>query len=173
MRELGKPGFWSNVAYGMALGLSAYGQALQQSAASAQSYQYVPPVPQVYAPTFSTVAPPGPTYSTTYENRIGNTTFSNTLSGTGTTTSMTTQHLGASGGMDLLNAYSSDGSWLMGSIQNIGTAQFWNLQTPAGSWMGSSQSVAGFMFHNFSGPQGQSLAATSIRIGDFSFTQLQ
>jgi len=75
--------------------------------------------------------------------------------------------------MDLLNAYSSNGSWLTGSIQNIGTAHFGNFQTPAGSWMGSSQSVGGFVFHNFTGPQGQSLSGTSIRIGDFVFTQLR
>ena len=168
MRELRKPGFWSKLAYGMAVGLAAYGQALQQQSA-ARSYQYVPPAPQVYAPAYSTVGP-GTNYSTTYQNRVGNITFSNTYSSTGTTTSMTTQHLG---GMDFVNAQSSNGSWLMGSIQNIGTTHFGNFQTPAGSWMGSSQSVGGFMFHNFTGPQGQNLSGTSIRIGDFVFTQLQ
>ncbi|MFI5174815.1 MAG: hypothetical protein ACHQKY_08165, partial [Terriglobia bacterium] len=85
------PGFWTKVGYGLAIGLSAYGQAVlqQQAAQSASVYNATPPPPVTYgqnsysANTY--VSGPGLTTSTTTSTRIGNTTYSNTYTSTGET----------------------------------------------------------------------------------------
>lgn len=194
LRPPKKEGFWTQFARGLAIGLAAYGQALQaqQAAAAQSSYGYGSSVYQGYqtygrnsnvpARTYSqtTVSPSsslsfsntttssGESYSTTTQ-RLGSFTFSNTFGSEGYSASSTTQRLGR---FDFTNGFSSNGPF-SGSTQRIGNFDFSTITTPAGTWSGSSQQIGNFTFHNFSGPQGQMLTGTSQRIGNFIFTNIR
>jgi hypothetical protein len=185
MRELKKPrqdGFWASFARGMATGLAAYGNAMQQAAAyRTQQTQGYAAVPRSYIPysyTSTTMAAPAINTTTTTDSlgssyitnsqQMGNFTFSNTTGSNGYTANSTTTRLGT---FDFINGSSSVGNF-SGSSNRLGNFDFMNLTTPAGTWNGTSTQVGNFTFHNFVGPSGQTMSGTTTRIGDFIFTNI-
>lgn len=175
----GKPGFWTKFGRGMALGLAAYGQALQAQAAN-QSSSYSQTNSYSQTPTYqtntqqignfgysSTTGSNGSTYSTTTQ-RIGNFEYSNTTGSNGYYSSTTRQHIG---NFDYVNGYSSNGS-ISGSGQQIGNFNYSNYSTPSGNWSGTSQQIGNFTYHTITAPDGSLHTGTTQRIGDFLYTSV-
>jgi hypothetical protein len=177
-----KPGFWARFAQGMALGLAAYGQALQaQAAAQQQGSTYQNTYSAYSLPSYnSTTIDTTPTFGwttttdtlgnsyTTMTQRIGNFTYSHTRGSGGYTSSATTQSIGQ---FDYTNGMSNAGAFY-GVRQHIGDFSYLNLSTPTTTWTGTSQRIGNFTFHNFTSSTGQTLSGTSQRIGDFIFTTI-
>lgn len=176
MRELGRPSFWRKLAVGLALGLSAYGQALQaQAAQAATPPPLVLPLPPLPPPMLLPVSPPPPVgwqpvVTTTTVNRIGGMTIANSYGGPGGQSTLYAQRVGS---LDLLSGTSPSGGWLQGYVQHVGQMDFVNLQAPGGSWSGTSQTIGNFTFHRFNSVGGATVTGFSQRVGDFIFTTLR
>jgi len=189
LRPPKKEGFWTQLARGFAMGMAAYGQALQAQQAAAQAsygytgwnaYQVNPPYRTGYTHTTTSISPPssltfsntytssGQLYSTTTQ-RLGAFTYSNTFGTGGYHASSTTQTLGP---FDYTSGFSSYGPFSAFS-QRIGNFDYSTFTTPAGMWSGTSQRIGNFTYHNFIGPSGQMLSGTSQRIGDFIYTSIR
>ena len=174
-----RPGFWSQFARGMAIGLSAYGQALreQEAAQTQHSDSSYYPSPLLHGSTTTqqlgqfgystTTDPSGDSYSTTSQ-RIGQFTYSNTIGSNGYSANSTTQHIGDFG---YTNGTSTNGSF-SGNSQTIGAFTFQNLESQGVSISGTSQQIGNFTYHNFTTSTGQTITGTTQRIGDFIYTDL-
>jgi hypothetical protein len=186
LQELKPPkgnGFWTKFARSAAIGLAAYGNSLQRAAAyqaqQSQAYRtaqpsYTPPSYNASTATQSGFAMTHTTDSagnsyTTNSQRIGNFVFSNTAGTNGYNANSTTQRLGT---FDYINGNSTNGSF-SGTSQRIGNFDFTNLTTRSGTWNGTSNQIGNITFHNFTGPNGQVVTGSSIKIGNFIFTNMQ
>ena len=183
LHELKRPresGFWANFARGMAAGLAASGNAMQQAQAyqARQAQVYAPGPVYPYTSISSTIGSPSFTTTTTTDSfgnsyrtnsqQLGNFTFSNTTGSNGYTANSTTQQLGP---FEFMHGNSNYGAF-SGTGQRIGNFDFTHLTTPAGTWNGTSNQIGNITFHNFTGPNGQSVNGTSTQIGNFIFTNL-
>lgn len=177
----GKPGFWTKFGRGMAIGLAAYGQALQAQAAN-QSSSYSQPSTAYQTNNSSTsyqtntqqignfgysytTGSDGSSYNTTTQ-RIGNFEYSNTNGSNGYYASTTRQKIG---NFDYVNGYSSNGS-ISGNGQQIGNFNYSHYSTPTGNWNGTSQQIGNFTYHTITAPDGTVHTGTTQRIGDFLYT---
>jgi len=168
--------FWSNMARGFALGLAAYGQALQSQAATTnQAATYTPPDASYNTTTqqiggfgySNTISSDGSYYNTTTQT-IGNFDYSTTTGSNGYFGSTTKQQIGNFG---YVNGFSSNGA-ISGTQQRIGNFDYSTYTTPQGQWNGTSQQIGNFTYHNFTGPDGSVLTGTSQQIGDFVYTSI-
>jgi hypothetical protein len=200
LRPPKKEGFWTQFARGLAVGMAAYGQALQeqqaqQQAAAQNSYGYAgTSAYQGYQPyrRSPSISPPisydQTTTSISPSSSLG---FSNTYTSTGQSYTTTTQRLGSFmysnttgsngyyassttqrlGAFDYTSGFSSNGAF-SGTSQRLGNFDYSNYTMPSGMWNGTSQQLGNFTFHNFNGPNGQMLSGTSQRIGNFIYTNI-
>jgi len=172
-----KRGFWSNMARGFAVGLAAYGQALQaQAAAASESQTYTPPATsynttnqQIGNFGYSTTTGANGSYYNTTTQSIGNFDYSTTTGSNGYFASTTRQQIGNFG---YINGFSSGGS-ISGTQQRIGNFDYSNYTTREGQWNGTSQQIGNFTYHTFTAPDGSIHNGTSQRIGDFVYTSIQ
>lgn len=172
-----RPGFWSNFGRGLAAGLVAYGQAMQQAQANSASRTstYSGAVPSYSSNTqsvgnfgyTSTVGTDGTYYNTTTQ-RIGNFEYSNTTGSNGYSASATNQRIG---NFSYLSGSSSNGS-ISGTSQQIGNFNYMNYTTPQGQWNGTSQQIGNFTYHTITGPDGSVHSGMTQRIGDFLYTTI-
>jgi hypothetical protein len=172
-----KTGFWSNMARDFAVGLAAYGQALQaQAAAASEAGTYAPPATSYTSAgqqigSFSytnTTGSNGTSYDTSTQ-RIGNFDYSTTTGSNGYFASTTRQQIGNFG---YINGFSSNGS-ISGTQQRLGNFDYSSYTTPEGQWNGSSQQIGSFTYHTFTAPDGSVHTGTSQKIGDFVYTSVQ
>ena len=187
MHELRRQdGFWASFGRGVLIGLSGVGAGIQQAAAyqAAQRAQLTGgdssngASPTVAAYNSSTTEQSGFGSTSANDSRgnsyvtssqqIGNLTFSNTYGSNGYTANSTTQRLGM---FDYINGSSNNGSFV-GSNQRVGNFDYTHLATPTRSWNGTSTHSGDFTFHNFMGPNGQTVSGSSVRVGDFIFTNI-
>jgi hypothetical protein len=195
-----KEGFWTRFARGFAVGMAAYGQALQAQQAQQQtalngSHGYAGAGAYQGSQSHrraSSVSPPTVyEQNTTSVSPSSSLSFSNTYASTGESYSTTTQRLGSFtyshtsgsngyqassttqtlGAFDYTSGFSSNGAF-SGNSQRIGNFEYSNLTTPSGMWNGTSQRIGNFTYHNFAGPNGQTLNGTSQRIGNFIYTNI-
>lgn len=172
-----KSGFWPNMARGFAMGLAAYGQALQaQAAAASESQTYDQPTASYNSTTqqignfgYSATTGSNGSYYNTTTQFIGNFDYSTTSGSNGYFASTTRQQIGNFG---YINGYSSNGS-ISGTQQRIGNFDYSNYTTPEGRWNATSQQIGDFTYHTFTAPDGSVHTGTSQRIGDFVYTSVQ
>jgi hypothetical protein len=137
MRQLNQPnqsGFWASFARGLAAGMAASGNAMQQAAAyrarQAQAYAMVPEPSVPYSYNSTTMGMSGLTTTTTTDSlgnsyitnsqRLGNFIFSTTTGSNSYTANSTTQRLGT---FDFINGNSGFGSFT-GTSNRIGNFDF-------------------------------------------------
>lgn len=172
-----KNGFWSNMAHGFAVGLAAYGQALQsQAAAARQTDTYARPdtsynttTQQIGGFGYSNTNTSDGSYYNTTTQRIGNFDYSNTTGSNGYYASTTRQKIGNFG---YVSGFSSNGS-ISGTQQRIGNFDYSTYVTPEGQWNETSQQIGNFTYHTFTAPDGSMHTGTSQQIGDFVYTSIR
>jgi hypothetical protein len=172
-----KPGFWSNFGRGLALGLAAYGQALQAQAAAQNGYATQPaPESDSYSGSSQQVGgfgytntrtSSGTSYNTTTQ-RIGAFTYSNTTGSDGSYANTTRQQIG---NFDYLNGSTNAGA-VSGTSQRIGSFNYSNVMTPSGQLNATSQQIGNFTYHTITDSNGHVHTGTSQRIGDFIYTNI-
>jgi hypothetical protein len=110
----------------------------------------------------------GNAYTTT-SSQLGRFRMSNTTGTNGYWANSATQTIGP---FDYTQGYSTRGNF-SGTRQRIGNFDYSRLTTPSGTWSGTSNQIGNITFHNYTGPNGQPVTGTSMKIGDFIFTNVQ
>jgi len=171
-----KSHFWANLGKGLAVGLAAYGQAIQARAAANQQRTYSSPggiystnTQPIGGTSYSNSAVSNGTNYSTTTLTIGDTDYSTTTGSNGYYASTTNQHIGNFG---YISGSSSVGP-ISGSTQKLGDSTYSNYSTAAGQWNGSSQRIGDFTYHTITSPSGSVHTGTTQKIGDFLYTTIQ
>jgi hypothetical protein len=170
-----KTHFWANLGRGLAVGLAAYGQAMQaqtaanQQRANSSTPAYWTNTQSIGGTSYSNTTGSNGTYYSTTTQTIGNFDYSTTTGSNGYQASTTNQQIG---NFSYLNGSSTNGP-ISGNSQQIGQFNYSNYTTAQGQWNGSSQQIGNFTYHTITSPDGTVHAGTTQRIGDFLYTTIQ